>query len=813
MRRNLLSKAVFLAVVSFSSMPFAQAQGGGIWVEGTLQNSDFLENVSASITAPMSASGKTSAGILIKGEGREFKFGGEFLTVNINDENIKQTAGIAINSGAKAEFSADNISIDVHSKGSSGYWGFGFIAEGDKTEAVFSGKDVSISTHQENYTSQSLTVASGALINFENTGNVVVNAFSNFGVTAVDAKGTLIFNNDGNVVLTGEILPGDTTGQTNVVGMQGVNGKWTVTDKVKDFVINLKGAGVDNDGTSYSTGTKGIAAEGSDMRVAIDSENFVINMDIASDVVDDSPEGHTSELAYGIELEKFATLNVGSSTSTSINIKEGLGSGYGVSVTSGAQATFDGNTSIQISAKEDAIAVEVDGSDTAVSFNGKHNEMVGDIKVSSASEISFANGLTEIDGKVLVDSSSVANLNDAIWNLSKDSTIAIEGALSSTNGEIVLNQFESGAVRIANLTQGSNLTVAASGELNDQLGSDIETFSQSVNIGSGAQGVSLFMKEGLVSDAISAQLGQDGSLDQTSISTKKNTLMQSTLELASAAPLALNRIMMNDVRKRLGDIRTTEGTHGVWARYDGGKLSGEGGLKNDFNTIQVGIDTVPTEGSARVGVAFSYTNSDAEYARGNADMKAYSIAMYGTKVFDNGMFVDVIGRMGTADTDLTVDGQHKGSLDNVVLGVSGEFGWRFDVTDSMYIEPQAEISYAYVDDDKLTLSTANYNVDSVNSLLGRVGFAAGLKCPSDKGNVYVRASAVHEFLGDSKITGMNAGHTNVYEIDGKDTWVEYGLGANFNVTKSTYMWADVERTTGGALDEDWRATVGVRYAW
>ena len=28
MRRNLLSKAVFLAVVSFSSMPFAQAQGG-----------------------------------------------------------------------------------------------------------------------------------------------------------------------------------------------------------------------------------------------------------------------------------------------------------------------------------------------------------------------------------------------------------------------------------------------------------------------------------------------------------------------------------------------------------------------------------------------------------------------------------------------------------------------------------------------------------------------------------------------------------------------------------------------------------------
>ena len=230
-----------------------------------------------------------------------------------------------------------------------------------------------------------------------------------------------------------------------------------------------------------------------------------------------------------------------------------------------------------------------------------------------------------------------------------------------------------------------------------------------------------------------------------------NTLMQSSLELASAAPLALNRIMMNDVRKRLGDIRTTEGTHGAWARYDGGKLSGEGGLENDFHTVQVGIDTVPTADSARMGVAFSYTDSDAEYARGSADMKAYSIAMYGTKVFDNGMFVDVIGRMGTADSDLTVDGQHKGTLDNVVLGVSGEFGWRFDVTNSMYIEPQAELSYAYVNGDKLTLGTAEYDVDSVNSLLGRVGFAAGLKCPSDMGNVYVRASAVHEFLGDLRL--------------------------------------------------------------
>ena len=67
--------------------------------------------------------------------------------------------------------------------------------------------------------------------------------------------------------------------------------------------------------------------------------------------------------------------------------------------------------------------------------------------------------------------------------------------------------------------------------------------------------------------------------------------MQSTLELATIAPLALNRILTNDVHKRMGDIRSMKQTSGAWARYDGGRLSAESGLENDFHTIQVGVDT------------------------------------------------------------------------------------------------------------------------------------------------------------------------------------------------------------------------------
>ena len=318
-------------------------------------------------------------------------------------------------------------------------------------------------------------------------------------------------------------------------------------------------------------------------------------------------------------------------------------------------------------------------------------------------------------------------------------------------------------------------------------------------------GVTSTVEEGMYNDGF--RIDEEGA----TTSTGPNSVMQSTLELAAAAPLAINRILMNDVRKRLGDIRTSQGKSGVWARYDGGRLSGSAGLENDFHTIQVGVDTVPTAGAPRFGVAFSYTMSDADYRRGKADMDVYSLAAYGLWMGENGQFADVVARLGTAKTDMTVDGNKKGSMDNIVTALSGEFGWRFDLSKSFYLEPQVELAYTHVDADVLPLSDGStYRFDDADSLMGRAGFAFGMRCPENGSTAYLRVSAVHEFLGDNAVIGGNG---KVYDIDGKDTWVEYGLGANFNLTDSTYVWADVERTSGGYLDEDWRATVGVRHAF
>lgn len=290
----------------------------------------------------------------------------------------------------------------------------------------------------------------------------------------------------------------------------------------------------------------------------------------------------------------------------------------------------------------------------------------------------------------------------------------VTGDIKTTNTEFALNgelQFKGNTAEIDNLTGDSAtftltkadqsvtinnankaLTVAATGNLNDEIGT---AAFDNLKVSGTTDGVQVVAREGMYAEETTATYDEAGNLSQ--FVKKDNSIMSNVLDLMSNSTLSLNRILMNDVRKRMGDLRASEGTHGVWARYDGGKFSGSKSFENDFSTVQIGADTAAFLDGTRLGVAFSYTTSDSDMQRGDAEMDAYSFAFYGTKFFENGMFVDVIGRLATIDTDVTIDGNKKGNLDNMAVSLSGEFGWRFDVNQSFYVEPQAEVTYTYLD--------------------------------------------------------------------------------------------------------------------
>lgn len=449
------------------------------------------------------------------------------------------------------------------------------------------------------------------------------------------------------------------------------------------------------------------------------------------------------------------------------------------------------------------------GDDGKLTFTGT-NVFTGNMAQDNPNDI-YNSGLVDIaSGETTLNGGIVSEGDNASVNISKNAVLGLGGVssinkLTGTNGTMKI--VDAGADVTVGVNEAKSLTLAGTSEVNDALKGNVSALAEIVTFKSeNAEDIALFMQEGMYEGETTGVLGADGTVK--SVTTKTNTLMQSTLELASVAPLAMNRIMMSDLRKRMGDIRTDTNTNGAWARYEGGRLSGSNGLENDFNTIQVGGDT--KFGDWRVGGAFNYTTGDADYARGDAEMDAYGLSAYGLWLGEQGQFVDIVARVSKADTDMKVDGFKTGSMDSMAYSLSGEFGWRFALNDMVYVEPQVEAAYTYVDADDLDVDTASYKFDSVNSFIGRAGFAAGLKCPDNFGDLYFHASALHEFAGDSEITGGNG---SKYKIDGGDTWFEYGIGANFNINKATYVWADVQRTSGADLDEDWRANIGVRYSF
>lgn len=439
-----------------------------------------------------------------------------------------------------------------------------------------------------------------------------------------------------------------------------------------------------------------------------------------------------------------------------------------------------------------------------LTFSGKDSFLTGQANIEKSTADKGNNTLTfkenavwTVKGESSVDALVVENATVDISATDKNVTVA---SLTGKNGTIVMDA--AGENRLTATTNTVKELKAVASKTADYVTTE-EAAKMLDRINAKGATITGEVKEGDYNGSIIVD-------QQGNTVTKTNTLMQDVLTLNGATTLSLNRILSNDIRKRMGDVRSAEGTTGAWARWDGGRLSG-GAVENDFNTIQVGVDTLVPNQNFRVGFAGSYTNGDADFTRGSAEMDAWSLSAYGLWYGDNGMFADVIARVAKAETDVTADGAaKKGTLENYAYSLSGEFGWRFNLSEQFYVEPQSELTWTYIDEDDLHLGTASYTFDSMNSFMGRVGFATGMKCPNNKGDVYLRVSAVHEFAGDRKITGANGA---TLEEDGKDTWVEYGIGANFNLTPNTYFWADVERTEGATLDEDWRATIGVRHAF
>lgn len=439
------------------------------------------------------------------------------------------------------------------------------------------------------------------------------------------------------------------------------------------------------------------------------------------------------------------------------------------------------------------------------SWNMTGDSFVNDVKASSDSVI-------HVGRDVKTANMQNVTLNDATIDLAGDQqTVNVTKKLLG-NGTIATNSLNNKLT--AKDAADANITVKGTGNIADLIASDSKNAQKLANTAVGADGKTSIAKSvktdaGVIAGAYSAQVDENGKVFNEVKSQNKTNLSISKL---GALSLMTWRQENNDMNKRLGEIRDSQGEQGIWARMSRGEAKyGAQGVKNQYNYYQLGYDHKIADDWI-LGGAFTYTDGENNLVGGSGTNKNTGFAVYGSNLRDDGSFIDLIAKYAHMKNDFdTIGGVGIGEYSTNGYALSAEYGKRFQ-QDGFWIEPQAELTYGKVSSADFTTSEgAKVHQDSLDSLVGRLGFSLGKDVKA--GNVYVRASYLYDFKGDVAMRMSNGVASATYDQDLGGSWWEFGVGTNLNFGKDMHFYFDVERTEGGKVDTPWQWNAGVRLSF
>ena len=402
----------------------------------------------------------------------------------------------------------------------------------------------------------------------------------------------------------------------------------------------------------------------------------------------------------------------------------------------------------------------------------------------------------------------------------KNQQVKIE-TLAGDNGTIKIGSADN-SLAVTKGNTATNLTVAAtqkyaekiasndmSGAVND-LAAKVKDETNADSSKTAAS--SVYIPETTVAGAVTADIDKDG--NAANVKEAVNETNAAVSDLASIS-LMTWRQENNDMNKRLGELRDSKGEHGAWARMARGESKyGAQNVKNQYNYYQVGYDEkLSVNPNWTVGVALTRTEGNSTFATGTGENKHTGFALYGSYLGDNGSFVDLIAKYARLDNEFNATaGIGNGDYKTNGYSLSAEYGKRFTKDSGFWIEPQVELTYGTVGSvDYLTSKGANVHQDGMDSLVGRLGFSLGKNIK--QGNVYVRASYLYDFDGDTKAIYTKEDVARSFEQDLGGGWWEVGVGTNLNLSEATHLYFDVEKTYGGNVATPWQWNAGVRWSF
>lgn len=259
---------------------------------------------------------------------------------------------------------------------------------------------------------------------------------------------------------------------------------------------------------------------------------------------------------------------------------------------------------------------------------------------------------------------------------------------------------------------------------------------------------------------------------------------------------------------------------GIFAKALGGKTSSDvSGLKdsNSYWGAQIGYDKALANGW-HTGVAFDYRDGDSDYLLGGkGDNKLYSFGVYGVKKMDNGSYFRVAAKAGRVENEYDVYTELRNKLHADykanAYGLTAEYGKTFG-SEMSYITPKVLLTWSRVGSKDYAGSANNGAImniyqDSYDSLVGRLGFEAGMK--KAHGSLHAGLYLAHEFNGDidTRYFAKDGGWKST-SFDGADTWAELVLGGEYRLGRNSQLYADFARDLGGDFQRKWKLNAGIR---
>lgn len=309
-------------------------------------------------------------------------------------------------------------------------------------------------------------------------------------------------------------------------------------------------------------------------------------------------------------------------------------------------------------------------------------------------------------------------------------------------------------------------------------------------------------------------------------------------EAAISSSYSIFLANINDLNKRLGELRSNTKAQGIWARVFNGLTTTNRGeeVKTYSTNVQAGYDyAIPTNssilgsGQSIFGFALSYGYNTLKSANFTGQAGMMEAGLYYSYVGDSGFYSDSIAKYAFINNKLQLQNNQKTntSLDVSSFSYGQEFGYRWYFTlkekesskHSIYLEPQVEGILGYMTNGGFDQINGNsYLQGTISSILAIRAKAGGVLAYSFKNNrsqtdFRLGVSYVNDLLQGGDIYLKSNMANSKGNID-SNSMVVASFGINSSISEAWKLYLDVERGfLGKTFNQDYLVSVGGRYSF